>query len=381
MNRTNKYMEDLLQEPKKDSKANRPSPVKDNIRTRFADPPAPPPQQPLPEKPDSQRSLQRSDTERPKLVSYNSVPVHNGNSTQITSLVEALGSAKREIDSQSVRLKDLEDRLEHERILRESAEERAHRLESESRMNGESESPILSRSAEPLVNGVHLIESEKALQNGVAPDADTATTRLQARLDLMMQEMDEMKVQMEKYKLRAETAEEASAKDRRTLAEMVESIRQREEASRSRKPRGRSGSPSISNSSSTTLFDSDSSMQEKSLSNGTLVPPRRDASRQMGEVLTALMQAGSADVWLKNTGLRPGETVDPHQMKQLETILQGALLEQRKSGGVQVTHSASKVNSGELVQAHAAPFASMLGVVIVGVGIMAWLNGWQRVER
>ena len=59
----------------------------------------------------------------------------------------------------------------------------------------------------------------------------------------------------------------------------------------------------------------------------------------------------------------------------------GALVEQRKRGGVQVTHGASKVNSGELVQAHAAPFASMLGVVIVGVGIMAWLNGWQRVER
>jgi pSer/pThr/pTyr-binding forkhead associated (FHA) protein len=29
----------------------------------------------------------------------------------------------------------------------------------------------------------------------------------------------------------------------------------------------------------------------------------------------------------------------------------------------------------------AAPYASLIGVVLLGVGMMAWLNGWQRVER
>jgi len=31
--------------------------------------------------------------------------------------------------------------------------------------------------------------------------------------------------------------------------------------------------------------------------------------------------------------------------------------------------------------AEAAPYASLIGVVLLGVGMMAWLNGWQKIER
>src|SRR6266536_2286859 len=94
---------------------------------RFSDPPAPPPQQPLPEKPDAARSspasgsdpgshpfLRRHDTERPLSANSNS-PVNREPSSQVLSLVEALNSAKKELDSQGARVKHLEDMLRQER--------------------------------------------------------------------------------------------------------------------------------------------------------------------------------------------------------------------------------------------------------------------------
>jgi hypothetical protein len=30
---------------------------------------------------------------------------------------------------------------------------------------------------------------------------------------------------------------------------------------------------------------------------------------------------------------------------------------------------------------NSAPYASMLGVVLIGMGLMAYMNGWQKVER
>src|SRR3982074_1982294 len=72
--------------------------------SRFSDPPAPPPQQPLPEKPDAARrstqepnigSLKRSDTEKPS-KSATSSPSSSRDSSQIVSLIEALSVTKKE---------------------------------------------------------------------------------------------------------------------------------------------------------------------------------------------------------------------------------------------------------------------------------------------
>src|SRR5947207_3325169 len=81
--------------------------------SRFSDPPAPPPQQPLPEKPDVPRSsptdassynlLKRSDTAKAGSA-FGSSPT-NPHSSQILSLVEALSSAKKELDLQAARVK------------------------------------------------------------------------------------------------------------------------------------------------------------------------------------------------------------------------------------------------------------------------------------
>jgi len=91
------------------------SPIKD-LKTRFLEPPAPPPQQPLPEKPDAP-SFKRADTEKPKNIGS---PVRSD--AQMSTLTDALSSAKKEIESQGIRLRDLETLLNEERRAREDAE-------------------------------------------------------------------------------------------------------------------------------------------------------------------------------------------------------------------------------------------------------------------
>src|ERR1700761_3154636 len=108
--------------------------------SRFADPPAPPPQHPLPEKPDSLKAspvttsftnlLKRGDTaKQSNNNSQSSQSPTNPQSSQMLSLIEALSIAKKELDSQGARVKQLEDMLKLERSAREDAEERARRLE------------------------------------------------------------------------------------------------------------------------------------------------------------------------------------------------------------------------------------------------------------
>src|ERR1700710_2971871 len=76
--------------------------------SRFADPPAPPPQQPLPEKPDSSKAspvttsftnlLKRGETAKQSTNTSNSPT--NAQSSQMLSLIEALSIAKKELDAQ-----------------------------------------------------------------------------------------------------------------------------------------------------------------------------------------------------------------------------------------------------------------------------------------
>jgi hypothetical protein len=102
--------------------------------SRFSEPPAPPPQQPLPEKPDAlSRSasesfspLKRSDTEKPK--SGTGSPVSR-DSSQILNLIEALSSAKREIETHGTRVKELENLLFQEQAARKLAEDKVNELE------------------------------------------------------------------------------------------------------------------------------------------------------------------------------------------------------------------------------------------------------------
>ncbi|KAJ5846181.1 hypothetical protein N7534_009850 [Penicillium rubens] len=215
--------------------------------SRFSEPPAPPPQQPLPEKPDAlSRSasesfspLKRSDTEKPK--SGTGSPVSR-DSSQILNLIEALSSAKREIETHGTRVKELENLLFQEQAARKLAEDKVNELEMRSLDVEEVkvENGIVPPSengagankeqddteATVQVNGIHPSETSAPGDSQADAPVEDKTAEIQTRLESMMEEMAEMRKQMASFKDRAEKAEDETMESRKSLNEMIETLRQ-----------------------------------------------------------------------------------------------------------------------------------------------------------
>ncbi|KAK1978335.1 FHA domain-containing protein [Colletotrichum cereale] len=324
-------------------------PFRNDAKTRFSDPPAPPPQQPLPEKPDVP-SLKRGTTERPKTNSTPS-PVGRDNLHQIIQLTEALNNAKKEMDTQTARIKDLEDMLRQEREARELAEDMAKILEDSApkEPNGgpkeHDTEAILEEAFGPpsevsLDNqDIEMTDAEPPAKELAPESAEDIAARFQVKIDTMVTEMSDLKQQMDAWRQRCEKAEMERDADRKTLTEMVAQIRRDEEArqatdaaKKSRSPsRGRRGSSERPAEKTTTVVQTDGS----------------------GETTPAPTQADSAlDDPSDKPTLSRANTITPL------TIPPGKLAkDQAMMAGV--------------------PYASMLGVVIIGMGLMAYINGWQ----
>jgi DNA repair exonuclease SbcCD ATPase subunit len=306
---------------------------------RFSEPPAPPPQQPLPEKPDVARraaqeppagGLKRSDTEKPLKESPTSSPVSK-ESSQILSLIEALSTTKKELEAQNSRVKELEELLRQERSARENAGERKQEADN---LSAEP-APEQLEAAETDVLEVE--EITKTLDSSTSDPAEVAepksvedpvldaqTQKLQQQLDHMVTELAEMKHQVETFKQRAEKAEGETIEVRKSLAEMIETIRQeREQAAKAK----------------------------ESLA---------DAEAEAEAIVTNTRGIGKSD----EKATLANHKVDPHKIKELENAVT-SLTQQRKPNMLE--------NSG--------PYASMVGVVLLGIGLMAYLNGWQKIER
>ena len=356
-------------EEKKTNGVQNPSQV--DAMSPFSQPPAPPPQQPLPEKPDFARfiisesfpqpSLKRTDTERPK--SELNSPTKEIPSGQIVSLLEALKSAKQEIDSQGSRVKHLEVALARERKARELAERRARTL-SGSQNDHEPNGATEEEAFEPPLDTLELIEkdlpnghpeddqeseqiprsistatlkNEEEIHQGTV-DIDTSTSRLQARIDLMVKEMDDLKMLIESYKHRAEDAEEGQ----RGLAEMVENIRAGRDPKSVRPTSNGDDSTRLSNGDVNGAADSKAPAHSRKVDRST-----------SSSLLHPQLPNGTASI------------EDMHQ--ELEKTVSNVLQQQRQWGGT--------VEGGRMVQS--APYVSMVGIVLIGVGIMTWLNAWQ----
>jgi len=319
--------------------------------SRFSEPPAPPPQQPLPEKPDapprsgsdsfSPSPLKRSETDKPRSASSNS-PVTR-DSSQILSLIEALSSAKREIDNQGARVKELEDMLLQERAARESAEERVRKLETRSASDeegSESESVIHYPKDEAKIKLEHndwtigtpipAEISAPSAANQKEPSTEVNTAQLQRRLEHMMEEMEEMRKQMASFKERAEKAEDESTESRKSLAEMIETLRkeraEKESTSATAKAQGQ---------------------DPMEISSGHIVPTGNDSGES------------------KVDGSSP-QRFDPVTSKSKELDAAAtAFATQRRRNFLE----------------EASPYTSMFGVVLLGVGLMAYLNGWQKMDK
>ncbi len=300
-------------------------------------------------------------TERPR-SGQSSPTKEEPHNSQIISLVEALTHAKNQIDSQGDRVKHLELALQKERKARETAEMRAHAL-SGSRRSSENhqENGAVEEAFDPPLDSLELPDQD--LRNGHidgtsdrdsllsskgsmetlkdasgtsqnTEEVDASTSRLQARLDLMVLEMNEMKNTMESYKRRAEDAEDG----RKSLAEMVERIRAGNSAAHISAPK--------TVHTSSTSFDSTSSAAPK------------DPSVNKND--------DNHGLWTSPKSEQPNGTAGAGNLQQeLERTLSSVLQQQR----------AAPAGGGRMVQS--APYVSMVGVVLIGVGLMTWLNRWQ----
>ncbi len=240
--------------------------------------------------------------------------------------------------------------LQQERLARESAEDRARRLETESRASGvgasnETNEPLFEPPSKTssLVNCVDKVANGSDTQipaldtPSKAQDPLQVVDGLQQRIKLMVMEMDEMKQNMESYKRRAEVAEDERASDRKSLAEMVEKIR-RDDAEREGRKRSRRAS------------------SERRM-HVTTNPKPLNGLNPTSETSGPLLQ---------RTAQQNGHPLGPLELAELEKVVSSAL---------------TNPNGSHDRLAQSAPYASMLGVVIFGVGLMAFLNGWQKVER
>jgi hypothetical protein len=303
----------------------------DNL-SRFAEPPNPPPQQPLPEKPDSAKStslssmslsglLKRSDTAKPGSTSGSPT---GPNQSSMLQLVEALSQARKELESHSVRVKELEQMLKEERSARADAEEKARKLEQ-------------TAAARPVMAVEEVVENDVSTSISSSPTkasesadmADASQQDLQARLEHMVVEMQQMKSSMDQFQQRAETAEADATKARESLSEMIQRIRQENAANK-----------------------------ETLLNSGSVDPKARHSQ-------TASHNADSEVSY--DSKVANGHIPSPKLPRHLEQVVATAL-RQTSSG-----------NDETLVQS--APYVSMLGVVLIGVGIMAYLNSWQKTDK
>lgn len=373
LSRTSKFLDALVsnEDIKNQEKPELPEPPKapvvngqalsfrSDAKTRFSDPPAPPPQQPLPEKPDSARSqsgdpssLKRTATERPRLGSSNTSPVRQDNLNQIIQLTEALNSAKREIDGQTAKMRDLEEMLQREREAREAAEQLAKRLEddAQSRVNGSAHSVIEDSTLEEAFEP----PAEASDGDTKSPTDDNVTARpegkedrtkfLQSQIDNMLSEMRELREQVDMYKRQAEQATSERDADRKTLAEMVQQIREKDEEAAALKAAAQARTRSRSDG-----RDRGSTVTARDQSRGRSVSNRADGP-------TAGLDSVEEDAVDGKPNLSRANTITPTPRSPSKRGVSGKALE-------------------------SIPYASMFGVVLIGMGLMAYINGWQPQPR
>lgn len=394
-------------------------PFRADPKARFSDPPAPPPQQPLPEKPDIP-ALKRGTTERPKSHPSNTSPIRD-NIHQILQLQEDLKNTKRELEGRDAKLRELEESLQRERLARESAEDLARKLEESAvaatlaaipselegagseassdatilpHMNGSAkgglDEGLLAEAFDPPQESAALQEvnstdsvAEKALADQVE-STEAAASEYRARIDEMATELRDMKEQLEQWRSRCEIAESGRDADRKSLAEMVLKIRQHEEerqaseaaaaAAAAAATAAASATAAIAAATATATAEasetsgSDTTKQEKG--RGRSKNRRRGESKKPEEQNDTARATGATEGSTHTNG-KPTE-LDRDGASDKPTLSRANTITPQKLpvGGMAQAQDQSTV-------AASLPYASMLGVVLLGMGLMAYINGWQ----
>jgi hypothetical protein len=249
-------------------------------------------------------------------------------------------------------LKEREARFHAEDIVRRMEETNHTRMNGSATSNlpnGHSEldnafDPPVERPATPEP-GMTLNDADESPPDSEAA-MDDATLVFQSRIDAMFVEMQGMREQLEAYRQRAEKAEAERDADRKTLAELVLQIRQRdEEKQRAAELKSRSPSKNRSRGIETQLVQADE--KEEPLTPSTNVTPG----------------GFPVDPSLDD------DAAEPPRLSRANTITPSS-----STGSL-----SQPVHDQVLIQS--LPYASMIGVVLIGMGLMAYINGWQQQPR
>jgi hypothetical protein len=254
-------------------------------------------------------------------------------------------------------MRELELMLQKEREARELAEDLAKRLEASAslQMNGSARGPADVTSTEvpeaPQEETAQDVGSPELTAKEPEPQQEEIAAKevaasLQSRIDNMDEQMKDMREQLEQWKQRCESAESERDASRKSLAEMVLQLRA-EEAKRTAAEERR-----------------------RSRSRRRALESKADVTEPDVPAVTA-SASDTTDKADTPTGTSNSDAEDGPTLSRANTIT--PLSSQR--GFASRDHS---LQAG-------LPYASMLGVVLIGMGLMAYINGWQspppRIER
>lgn len=305
----------------------RSDPARAEHAARFAEPPAPPPSQPLPEKPDGKVSspgpqtmnsmLKRDTTARQALDGMTGSPTGG---SQIIQLLESLDAARKQIESQGLKVKELEDTLKRERQAREAAEAKARKMEE-----------MLSNKPLPSIEKVEEHFTEPTLNLDQTEDKKEGhETQLQQQISAMLTEMQSMKESLNQAHQRAETAEQ----EKTTLAGLINKYRRERELEEAEMFVGRK---SIGSADDEDIEEIERSEEDMTQSHSTVKSEKQ-----------------------------PNGHIRTPTLPDLHNVMASMLQQQQNDGAMQGQY---------------APYLPMMSVVLIGVGIMAYLNSWQKVDK
>ena len=283
-------------------------------------------------------------------MSHHTARADSTSHNEFLRLTEALESSRRDLDIQKKKLREMEDLLVQERVRRENAEAKAKRLERE---QGEKEAgpkpPLTVDIAKAAAADVHKDgesttpidedpSSEIGIKSKAKPADESATQKLQKRMDLLLAEFRQVKESAEHWKKEKEQAErerDEERKERLSLAEMVDRMRA-EERERLRRKQARRKEREAKEAQAVAVNEMKSPEDEEQVATAV-----------------AVSDTGSPRLSLLSNGHMPG------------------LLNDVKGGGV--------VQSSRAVQA--APYISAMSVVLVGVVVMTLINRMSKGEK
>ncbi|KAF8416070.1 hypothetical protein EV426DRAFT_449377 [Tirmania nivea] len=292
------------------------------------------------------------------------------------SLVAQLRDARLELEAKSLRVKDLEDLLRREREAREMAEAqlqvaaqptdelRTDNIENKDEDDIPDDVSVANSDTTVIDSKDHVQSKQSDKQSMAAANAATeAAAMWQKKLEEMMAQLKAAQAEIETYKKRVKAAEEEGQKSKRTLMEMVAKIRADEEKKQK---------DMKETSVQTERKDADGLLRGKPVmvSCGVQVELDQDEDNEgevfPGAIANATVKAVNGPLVIGGGKQMPNRHRDSNQQQQLQNLS---------------TEMVKKAGEKRSMVKESVPYVSIVGVVVIGVSIMAILNNWPKGER